>query len=435
MATATRISWQILRQRAEAIIGQAPIADRNHLAAVSRDVVGLLQELHLYRVELEVQNQDLREAQISLAESRDRYADLYDNAPNGYLTVGAQGAITDVNRTALQWLGVEKAALIGRRLPQFASPEDADRLHLWWRALMHDGASPAIEIALRRGDDGARCLQVDGSISRDGAGEPVVRVALTDITLRKRAEAQLLDAKSEADRANRAKSVFLSNASHELRTPLNAIVGFAQVLSTAAEEAGEELTRSRLESMLAAGRHLAALVDQLLDLSLSDTGKLSVAAVTVPVSPYLSACIEQISVTAMAQGIRIHVASDLLATDAMRGDPTRLREVLLNFLTNAIKYGGEEEAICVHAGPGGGAGTVRIAVTDHGAGIPPALQPHVFEPFNRLGKETSAKQGLGIGLAIAKELVELMGGQIGFSSPPGAGCTFWFEMPRAVAAP
>lgn len=259
------------------------------------------------------------------------------------------------------------------------------------------------------------------------AGGTVVRMLGTvqDVTELKRAEQAMLAAKEEAERASQAKSDFLSSMSHELRTPMNAILGFAQLLEYDAALDAEQ--RDSVHEIIKAGQHLLELINEVLDLARIESGRIDLSLEPVELCDVVRECFGLMLPLADARGIRLE--HEGLPGACVRADRTRLKQVLLNLLANAIKYnrdGGDvrleiESVADVR---------LRVAVADTGQGIPTERIEELFQPFNRLGAEATAVEGTGIGLTITRRLVEMMGGTIGVQSRLGAGSRFWIELPQ-----
>jgi len=247
-------------------------------------------------------------------------------------------------------------------------------------------------------------------------------------SLRREAEASLLTAKENAERANAAKSEFLSRMSHELRTPLNAIIGFAQMLALPGKTPLTAQQADNVQEILKAGRHLLVQVNEVLDLARIESGRIELSLEPVPLEPLIQDCIAQIRPLAVARGIVI--AATLDQTMALQGDITRVKQVLLNLLSNAIKYnrdGGQIHVTAVASGE-----QMRVDVRDTGRGLAPEKLERLFKPFERLESSYDGIEGTGIGLALVKRLVEAMGGEIGVASEEGVGSTFWFVLPVAT---
>jgi PAS domain S-box-containing protein len=257
-------------------------------------------------------------------------------------------------------------------------------------------------------------------------GEAHLLLIVSDITERKRAEEALIEARDAAERASRAKSEFLSRMSHELRTPMNAILGFSQVLEVEPLNAEQQ---SFVREIHRAGDHLLELINELLDLSAIESGRLETVIQSVALQAAMEQAIHMVRPLLQRQGIAL--IDQCEQEIAVLADATRLKQVLVNLLSNAAKYnraGGSIRIDCKLLD----AERMRLSVTDTGRGIVPEKLGLLFQPFERLGISAStAIEGTGIGLAISKRLIELMGGAIGVDSTPGQGSTFWIELPLA----
>jgi len=255
-----------------------------------------------------------------------------------------------------------------------------------------------------------------------------------DITELKRREVELEHARIMADAANQAKSTFLSSMSHELRTPMNAILGFAQLLERGARLPDPERQRQYARHVLNAGNYLLELIDQVLELSKIEAGKLSLVYERVELADVIAHSLFMVASRAKRAGVTIINRADDLALPHLWADRSRVRQILLNFLSNAIKYNKKGGTVTVSAMPLDET-KIRIQVEDTGSGIADEYQSQVFEPFNRLGREADGSEGTGIGLAITKQIVEILGGSIGFKSQHGIGSTFWVDLPIAPGEP
>lgn len=282
------------------------------------------------------------------------------------------------------------------------------------------------EIRLKYEGQGYKWILCRGTATDfDANGLPTRIVAIhTDISRRKVAERALVEAREEADRANKAKSDFLSSMSHELRTPLNSILGFAQLMEF--DTSLSDDNKDNIQEIRRAGRHLLDLINEVLDLAKIESENYTFSIEPVAVEPLVNDCLALMS--PLAQSRQIQLTARLEQSPNVLSDHIRLKQVLLNLLSNAIKYNHPAGDVIIE-GRSSSDRFFQLSITDTGPGIPEDKIPQLFEPFNRLGAEQSGIEGTGIGLAISRKLVELMNGRIFVSSKPGRGCTFTIEIP------
>ena len=253
-----------------------------------------------------------------------------------------------------------------------------------------------------------------------------------EITERQRVEAELNEAIAAAEKANLAKSDFLSSMSHDLRTPLSAILGFAQLIDSSSPGPTASQKRS-VDQILKAGWYLLDLINEILDLALIESGKLSLSIEPMSLAEVMLECAAMMEVPAQKRAISVTFPR-FEGACYVKADRTRVKQVIINLLSNAIKYntlGGSVIVQCVTTRPQ----RIRISVKDAGAGLSPEQLAQLFQPFNRLGQESKAEEGTGIGLVLSKRLVELMGGDIGVDSTVGRGSVFWIELDLLPAPP
>jgi signal transduction histidine kinase len=242
---------------------------------------------------------------------------------------------------------------------------------------------------------------------------------------------ELASATDTAQQANRAKSEFLSSMSHELRTPLNAIIGFGQLLGADRFSVTSQQRKEYVGHIVNAGNHLLTLINEILNLAQIESGRLSVSIEPVPLNELFDECQTMIAPLGARRGIQLRFPAD--CQFSVKADRVRLKQVLLNLLSNGVKYNRDQGTVVIECDRLD-ASHVRILVRDSGAGLRPEQLQSLFQPFNRLGQEAGEVEGTGIGLVVTKRLVELMGGAIGVSSSLGVGSTFWIELESAGEA-
>jgi PAS domain S-box-containing protein len=392
-------------------VESAQATELSHLANSFNAMADALQD---GQVRLENQAAALRRSEVFLDS-------VIEHIPDMLLVRGAADLkFVRFNRAGEQLLGYSRHELLGKTAGDVFAPDLAASMNAEDRATLASGVPlDIVEEAVQTRYDGVRYLHTKKIPVIDDQGKPQYLLGISeDITERKRGDELLRGAKEQAEVANRAKSEFLSRMSHELRTPLNSILGFGQLLQTdGLSEEQSEPVRYILES----GRHLLALINEVLDIARIEAGKVTISLESVAVMPLLRDVVAVVSPMAAERGIRVAIAPGE-PEHHVRADPHRVKQVLLNLLSNAIKYnreGGEVGIVCERAGP-----TLRIHVSDTGRSISPEQLLKVFAPFERLGAEHENIEGSGLGLALSKDLMELMGGTLTVESEAGVGSTF-----------
>ena len=288
------------------------------------------------------------------------------------------------------------------------------------------GIEDIYELTYIRKDGSRFPASVSITALRDDYGAVIGYLLIgTDNSARKRAESELNEAMEVVEKANRAKTDFLSAMSHELRTPLNAVLGFAQLMETGTPAPTPSQKRN-LDQILKAGWYLLELINEILDLALIESGKVTLSREPVSLSEVMLECRAMIEAQAHKRGIGMQFPR-FETPYFVQADRTRVKQVLINLLFNAVKYnrpGGTVTVEFTVSAPD----RIRVSVRDTGAGLAAEQVAQLFQPFNRLGKEASAEEGTGIGLVVTKRLVELMGGTIGVDSEVGVGSAFWVEL-------
>ncbi|MDP1530227.1 MAG: ATP-binding protein [Rhodoferax sp.] len=397
----------------------------------------LMHDLQVHQVELQSQNEELRRAQLALELSHARYFDLYDLAPVGYLTVAASGLIVEANLRAATLLGIPRSVLVKLPLSRFIVKTNQDSYYQCRRQLLETGQAQSCELQVLQNDGVMLWVRVIVSAVQDGTDAPALRVILMDISERKRLDEALREtnknlelARVQADRANLAKSEFLSSMSHELRSPLNAILGFAQLMESGTPPPTPSQQAS-LDQILKGGWYLLDLINDILDLASIESGHAALTMEAVALNAVLLDCQTLIEPLTTDRGVHISFP-ELPDTCRVQADPTRLKQVLINLLSNAIKYnqlGGSVMVSCESPA----AGRLRIGVRDSGPGLSKQKLAQLFQPFNRLGQEMGGTKGTGIGLVVSQRLVQSMGGEMGVDSREGEGSLFWFELTHVDA--
>ncbi len=368
-----------------------------------------------------------------LRSGEERFGSITQSANEAVVSANSLGLVLSWNPSAERIFGFSKRDIIGKPITMLV-PQHLRQAHLQGFKRFCDGDNGKIIgstvelLGLRK--DGIE-FPMDLSLSSwKSQGDIFFAATMRDITERKEIEAALHNAKKEADKANQAKSEFLSAMSHELRTPLNAILGFGQLLQFNPKEPLSETQDSSVNLILKGGSHLLELINDILDLARIEAGKVELSIEDVSILSVVEDSLSLVSELAANRNIAIDIDQPVEKIDRIRADFTRIKQVLLNLLSNAIKYNRDDGKVTIRLQQSGSY-YQRISIIDSGMGIAENLRGDLFKPFNRLGAESTDIEGTGIGLVVCKQLVESMGGHIGMESQVGIGSTFWFELPSS----
>lgn len=373
------------------------------------------------------------EATQRIAYNEARYRWLFEHMLDGVMGLDLAGQIRAVNPAACALLGLEQDQLLGSALWQHAVGQAHDT-DAWREQLRRTGRAHEV---CRFAPPGGQAFDAEVSSvlpqapgQAAGSDQALVTVVMRDVSSRRQAE-EAQRRQAVAEQASQAKNAFMSRMSHELRTPLNAILGFAQLLERDPRSPLAPHQQEQIQHVLRAGRHLLVLINEVLDLSQVEGGHLQLRLQSVDLHSLSQEVLAALSDEASRAGISLNPLESEQASDCppVWADPVRLRQVLYNLVSNAIKYG--------H--PGGWvrldlrvyAQTCRLEVCDNGLGLSASQLSALFQPFNRLGREHSGLPGTGIGLVISRRLVELMRGALTVRSEAGLGSVFGVELPRA----
>ncbi|MGL4317304.1 MAG: ATP-binding protein [Pseudomonas sp.] len=436
-------SWMWLRSRRLSHALATPIAGivemmrsvgRGELQPVAPSTS--IRELAEMATEVQLAGEQLRASEVQRFEVQRTLELVLESTTESLWEVAAESQSICVSERFVTRFGLRASCLSFAEFNRPVHPDDLQRVRHLRLSMAEDGGEDFFEAEYRYADPqgGYIWLLSRGKvIERDERGR-AIRAAGThvDITRLKQVQEELRLASLEAQAASQAKSRFLSSMSHELRTPLNAIHGFAQLIELEAlerPEAQQEAEYAR--EIVSASRHLTSLVDDILDLSSIESRRQQLHLKPVEVSDLLRGCAELVQPEVQQRGQQLHIMAPGGNALYVLADSRRVRQVLLNLLSNALKYNAPQGMVSLgyEVRPAG----VRLWVEDCGPGLTQEQQAQLFQPFQRLGRENSNIPGTGIGLMLCRELATLMDGEMGFTSTPGSGSRFWIDLPSAAA--
>lgn len=439
--------FEQLRRKAEELLKDNNAGEEN---LSQMDVLSLIHELEVHQVELQLQNEELRQARQEVDESRRAYEELYDYAPTGYVSLNPKGVVVSANRMALELLGLSKQQLMGFGFSLFIHTEDHAAYYSLIRSVADEnGGISSEEIRLIRNEHVHFYARVEVSASRDVAGRfNGWRLVFSDISERKRMETELRRTRDELElrvqertaelgaanaglteysakleKLNNELQEFAFVASHDLQEPLRKIQSFGNRLSCKYRDSLGEESKDYLGRMIAAANRMSDLLQALLAYS-------RIATRPNPFKPtglgeVVADALSDLEVSLEESGASVEVG-DL---PVVEGDAPQLRQLFQNLIGNSIKYRLESEKLLIRIYGRVDGGTCDIFVQDNGIGFDERHLDRIFKPFQRLHGRSAAYQGTGMGLAICRKVVERHGGSITARSKPGEGSVFIITLP------
>jgi PAS domain S-box-containing protein len=443
-----------VRQQAEQISRDRAEKQMNLRGAhMPQDVGELVHELRVHQIELEMQNEQLRQTQLDLEAARDSYLDLYDHAPVSYLSISAQGLILQANLTAAHALKLERDMLIARPFTSFIAPESQDHYYLHTRQIGQPGAAQAVELQLINADHARFWAWVETARAKSPDDAALFHITFSDISDRKQIEAELVReralleqhvaarthelsvANADLVRSNRIKEQFLATMSHELRTPLSAILAFAESLLEDTYGPINDQQQRVVRIIQISGRDLLTQIDDMIDFARMSAGKPDLVIESVRLADVILAIERLIVPLAQQHMLAAEFSIDPTVT-FLKTDARRLKQLLLNLLLNAVKFTPAGGTIGLSLTNRPTQQAIECQVWDTGIGIAPTDFTRLFTPFAQLDSGLSRRhEGIGLGLALTSQIVDLFGGSITVVSEIGLGSRFTVTLPWSSADP
>lgn len=418
-----RMSRDELAKRLNAL--QTDSGAGNKKSHRDKELLEVLHELEVSQIELEVQNRELVESRRAVDESHDRYIDLYDFAPVGYITFDSKGVIREINLTAAELLGGERRHLLGRIFAPKVVSSDRQRFREHLTTCSGTATKISTELQLLGREGTIVPIQLLSTISRDRiTGDLLFRSAITDLTAQKRVQDELKQEKARAELASQTKSAFLANMSHEIRTPLSAILGFTELIR--GSDSPEE--RAKYSSVVSRnGRALTKLIDDILDLTKVEAGRLQLERVNFNIKNLVQEITVLFQSPIERKNLQLNVSIDSRIPEVINSDPTRIRQILINLIGNATKFT-SRGSISIRVEPvieDGLVKCIRFIVKDTGIGMTKEQASKLFLPFSQADNSTTRKfGGSGLGLALSRKLAIALGGDVVIDEcGPDKGCT------------
>ncbi|MBU1319550.1 MAG: PAS domain S-box protein [candidate division Zixibacteria bacterium] len=421
-----------LRRRAEAFLDHLPDSPPS---LGPEDIRTLVHELSVHQIELDIQNEELRAAQIALVESRDKFSDLYDFAPVGYLALSEKGLIVQANLTITEMLGIDRTGIINRPFSQFVFDCDQDEYYMLFARLHQTETTQSCELQLKRSNEDVLVALVKGRTVRDRENTcNHVNLCISDITETKLAkeisrvndelEKRVEKRTNELTISNRELDSFAYSVSHDLRAPLRAIDGFSHTLEMEYAPKLDREGKRLLDIIRRNAKCMGKLIDELL--AFSRLGRREVNRSRIDMHKLATEAFEQLNQNNRDR--KIHCEID--AIPHAFGDETLIREVFLNLLSNAIKFTKPREVAEIRIEGAASGSEIVYSVCDNGVGFDQKYSGKLFKVFERL-HDVSDFEGSGIGLALVERIVQRHGGRIWAESRLGEGAKFSFTLQAA----
>jgi len=364
--------------------------------------------------------------------SEEKFSKAFQSNASLMAISSMDGTFLEVNDSFEKTIGYSRDELIGKTSDNLKLFPDSNLRANLTEKIIRNIPVREVEVEVRTKSGGMRIGLFSADIISVG-DEPCLLTMMVDITERKQVEEEIRKARDEADKANRAKSEFISRMSHELRTPMNSILGFAQLMDMGELKPAH---RKGVHHILNSGKHLLNLINEVLDISRIEAGRLTLSPEPVQLSPVIVEMMDIVQPDAALRNQTIELENSPASQLFVMADRQRLQQVMLNLINNAVKYNHEGGSVIIKTElrqpEATGVSTVRISIHDTGTGINPEDLGKLFVPFERIGAEKTGTEGTGLGLALVKELMDAMGGSTGVESMPEEGSTFWIELPSVA---